>query len=237
MIMAFDWQSLLLDLNKLVLAAFMGGAIGFERETHGQRAGFRTNLLISLGACLVMLLSLNMHQMFAAVSSRSVLRVDPALMASFALAGMGFFCARVVVRGKGGVSGLTSAVGLWLSTVIGLSAGAGYVIPAFFTTLISLLVLFSFRPIMAIIRPDAYSDLTLSFTNRRNTLKRVLEILSDYPEISIGFINYKRNIIRKTVVYRLGLKSKEDLPWEEISIRLQEIQGLQEIEWEESKAP
>ena len=46
------------DLAKLALATFTGAAIGFERESHGQATGLRTNILVCIGACLMMLLSL-----------------------------------------------------------------------------------------------------------------------------------------------------------------------------------
>ncbi len=53
-----DLNSILTAAGKLFLAALMGGLIGFERETHGQSAGFRTILLICLGSCLMMMISL-----------------------------------------------------------------------------------------------------------------------------------------------------------------------------------
>ena len=52
------------DLAKLALATFTGAAIGFERESHGQATGLRTNILVCIGACLMMLLSLHMETLF-----------------------------------------------------------------------------------------------------------------------------------------------------------------------------
>ena len=59
------------DVVKLILAAVVGSIIGFERETHGQAAGLRTNVLVCTGACLLMMLSLHMEHMFrASISMR-----------------------------------------------------------------------------------------------------------------------------------------------------------------------
>ena len=44
-------------LGKIMLAGLLGGIIGYEREAHGQAAGFRTNIMVALGACLMMMLS------------------------------------------------------------------------------------------------------------------------------------------------------------------------------------
>ena len=119
------------DLVKLVLASLMGAAIGFERESHGQAAGIRTNILVCTGACLMMLLSLHMEEMFRALSvADSVVRLDPGRIASYAIASMGFLGAGAIIKGKGSIKGLTTAAGLWLVTGIGLSTGAGFVIPA-----------------------------------------------------------------------------------------------------------
>jgi putative Mg2+ transporter-C (MgtC) family protein len=52
----WDWHHIGLTLGKILIAAILGGAVGFERESHGQAAGFRTNLLVSIGACLMMML-------------------------------------------------------------------------------------------------------------------------------------------------------------------------------------
>ena len=80
-----DWYGILLDFGKLLLAAFVGGAIGFERESHGQAAGFRTYLIVCAGACLMMLLSLHMEELFRLLDvNKSVVRLDPGRIAPHA---------------------------------------------------------------------------------------------------------------------------------------------------------
>ena len=69
----------------------VGAAIGFEREAHGQAAGLRTFILVSVGACLMMMLSLEMEEIHRHLAvDQSVVRLDPARIASYAIASMGF---------------------------------------------------------------------------------------------------------------------------------------------------
>ena len=113
------------DTGKLLLAAIVGGSIGFEREAHGQAAGFRTYIIVCVGSCLMMLLSLHIEELYRQLSDQSTVRLDPGRIASYAIASMGFLGAGAIIKGKGSVRGLTTAAGLWVVTGIGLSIGAG----------------------------------------------------------------------------------------------------------------
>lgn len=233
------WHDSLEWLGKLFLAAVLGGSIGFERESHGQSAGFRTNILVTVGACLMMMVSLHMEELFRYLDqSKSVVRLDPGRIASYAIASMGFLGAGAIIKGRGTVRGLTTAAGLWLVTGVGLAVGAGYYLPATYTTLISLLILYNLRFFKFLFTHDIFTILCVTCTNCDKPLKRIKEILSDYPSIEVRFINYQQNIAENTASYRLRLCSKEDLPWGQIVGRLtNEISGVVEIGWEESDVP
>ena len=161
----WDWQHISLDVFKLVIAAAVGGAIGFEREAHGQAAGLRTFILVSVGACLMMMLSLEMEEFYRHLSvDQSVVRLDPARIASYAIASMGFLGAGAIITGKGSVRGLTTAAGLWLVTGLGLAIGAGYFFPALFAALMSLVILYGLRLIQEGLCPRCihHPDLEIS---------------------------------------------------------------------------
>ena len=103
------------DIGKLLLAAAVGGAIGFEREAHGQAAGFRTYLIVGVASCLMMLLSLHIEELYRALSvDKSVVRLDPGRIASYAIASMGFLGAGAIIKGKGSVRGLYPVLGRYL---------------------------------------------------------------------------------------------------------------------------
>jgi putative Mg2+ transporter-C (MgtC) family protein len=124
-----------LDLEmflRLLLATFLGGVIGFQRERSGKEAGLRTNMLICLGSALFTVLSI-----YAFPGS------DPARIAAGIATGIGFIGAGVILRQGGGiVVGLTSAATIWVVAGIGVAAGAGLYIIAPSATVLALIILF-----------------------------------------------------------------------------------------------
>jgi putative Mg2+ transporter-C (MgtC) family protein len=233
----WDWQHVSWDLAKLVIAAVIGGAIGFEREAHGQAAGLRTYILVSVGACLMMMLSMEMEHFYRHLSvDQSVVRLDPARIASYAIASMGFLGAGAIITGRGTVRGLTTAAGLWLVTGIGLAIGAGYLLPAIFATLVSLVILYGLRQLKKIFSHDEHTIMTLKFDGTTRPMDRIREILEG-NEVNIQFINYKIDMPSNITTYRLRLESKDDLYWGHIVKCLSDTKGLQEISWEEGEVP
>lgn len=232
-----DLHEALRELGQLLIAALLGGAIGFERETHGQAAGVRTNILICVGSCLLMILSLHMEEIFRHLNVESTVRLDPGRIASYAIASMGFLGAGAIIKGRGSVRGLTTAAGLWLVTGIGLTVGAGLMFPAVASTLISLVVLYGLRRLKPLVSRDIYTILTLRFSDNSNALDDVIKIFADFPEITIQFINAFQNIEAQVTTYRLRLESKELMNRNTITEKLFHVRGLEELSWEEGNVP
>ncbi len=225
------------ELARLLIAACVGAAIGFERETHGQAAGLRTFILVTVGACLMMMLSLEMAEIHRYLAvDQSVVRLDPSRIASYAIASMGFLGAGAIITGKGSVRGLTTAAGLWLATGIGLAIGAGYLIPALSATFISMIILYGLRLIKKIFAHDLYTILTLRYDGGQDPLDRVKQILADH-QIHIQFINYKLIPASNSQTYCLRLQSKDSIPINHLLTTFSESEGLQEIDWQEGEVP
>ncbi len=233
----WEWQQVSWELSKLFYAALIGGAIGFERESHGQAAGLRTNILVCVGACLMMMLSLHMEEIFRHYSvDQSVVRLDPARIASYAIASMGFLGAGAIIQGRGTVRGLTTAAGLWLVTGMGLAIGAGFLIPALFATAVSLVILYGLRRIKALFAHDLHTILTLKFNGMEKTLDEVKQWLAA-AQVSVQFINYKLEPPENTVTYRLRLLSKDDISWKELVSKISGAEDLLEMDWTEAEVP
>jgi putative Mg2+ transporter-C (MgtC) family protein len=112
-------------LIRLVVAAALGGAIGLERELRDHEAGFRTHLLVSLGACVFTLVSAYAWTDWT-FSTASGVVFDPTRIAAQIVTGIGFLGAgAIIVRGIS-VRGLTTAATLWVVAAIGMAAGTGY---------------------------------------------------------------------------------------------------------------
>jgi putative Mg2+ transporter-C (MgtC) family protein len=232
-----DWQHITGELMRLVIAAGLGAAIGFERETHGQAAGLRTFILVSVGACLMMMLSLEMVELHRHLAvDQSVVRLDPARIASYAIASMGFLGAGAIITGKGSVRGLTTAAGLWLVTGLGLSIGAGYLIPALFAALISLIILYALRLIKKVFAHDLFTILILRYHGVPNPLDRVREILKRH-HTTVQSIQFKLEPPNDLRTYRFRLQSKDTVEFEDLIKSLSETEGLQEIHFQEGEVP
>ena len=120
---------------RLVMATFLGGLIGFERERLGKEAGFRTHTLVSLGSALVMIVSIEVFEIY-----KNVATVDPSRIAAQVVSGIGFLGAGAIIRFPQGVRGLTSAAGIWSVSGIGLACGIAQYKPAIMTTLLTLVI-------------------------------------------------------------------------------------------------
>ena len=119
----FSFLSILL---RLLLAMLFGGVIGLERGRKRRAAGFRTYMLVCLGAALTMLLSQYLHRMLNTVWSGAALTIDVSRISAQVINGIGFLGAgTIIVTGRQQVKGLTTAAGLWASACMGIAIGAG----------------------------------------------------------------------------------------------------------------
>lgn len=103
---------------RLFAATVAGGIIGIERERHSQPAGFRTHILVTLGAALIMIISTTKY-------APGTVGNDPMRLASQVVSGIGFLGAGTILKEGPTIRGLTSATGLWVCAAIGLAFGAG----------------------------------------------------------------------------------------------------------------
>lgn len=124
---------------RLIIATFLGGLIGFEREVHGKEAGVRTYALVCLGSALVMTISLQIYESYKAVAS-----VDPSRIAAQVVSGIGFLGAGAIIRFPQGIRGLTTAAGIWAVSGVGLACGLGRYHLAGLATILILIILIVF---------------------------------------------------------------------------------------------
>ena len=126
----------LIEVMRLIAAALLGGVIGLERQQRHKSAGLRTHILVSLGSCLVMLIS---YKLYAGV--QGLTNADPARLAAQVVSGIGFLGAGTIMKEGLTIKGLTTAASLWVVAGVGLAVGAGYYVGAVTTTVLSVLAL------------------------------------------------------------------------------------------------
>lgn len=123
---------------RIIIAAILGGAIGLEREYRAKEAGFRTHFLVGLGSALFMVIS---QYGFGDALNAFHTSFDPSRIASQVVTGIGFIGAGTIIFQKHMVKGLTTAAGLWVTSAIGLTAGAGMYMLSVTATILVLLCL------------------------------------------------------------------------------------------------
>lgn len=140
-------------LTRILIAALLGGLVGLERDKHGRAAGLRTHLLVSLGAGVFTVLSLQL----AGARGTS----DPGRIAAQIVTGIGFLGAGVILKAGGSVRGLTTAACLWTAAGIGMAAGAGEFALAAATTALALLGLIILKFFERTYAKDSYRTLSV----------------------------------------------------------------------------
>lgn len=125
---------------RLLLALLLGSVVGAERKHKGQVAGIRTFALISMGACLAMLLSIYVPQEYMGLKNG-----DPGRIAAQVITGIGFLGGGAMIQQRGAVRGLTTAAGIWITAIIGMAVGVGMYISSIVCTLLIFLVIVGFN--------------------------------------------------------------------------------------------
>ncbi len=139
--MEFLVSSQIRIILQLLLAAFLGGLIGLEREYKGKEAGLQTYSLVALGTCLFTVITFELFNFFI---NKEGINFDPSRIIQAIAIGIGFIGAGVIFRQTSGVVGLTTAAGLWTTAAIGVAIGVNLYFLAIFATFLALLVLSGF---------------------------------------------------------------------------------------------
>jgi putative Mg2+ transporter-C (MgtC) family protein len=133
---------------RLLGAAFLGGLIGFEREYHDQPAGFRTHILVTVGAALFTLVGAYGAAEFVGAEG---FRFDPTRVAAQVVTGIGFLGAGAILRQGINVRGLTTAASIWVTASIGVAVALGFWEAGVITTAITLVSLLFLRPVQRVV--------------------------------------------------------------------------------------
>ncbi|MDX1688333.1 MAG: MgtC/SapB family protein [Candidatus Promineifilaceae bacterium] len=134
--------------GRVTLAAILGGIIGIEREWRGRPAGFRTNILIAIGACLFTVLSIEGFPLNGSSAQ------DTARVAAQIVSGVGFLGAGALLQTRNKTKGMTTAATIWLVAAIGMAVGTGAYFLAVFTTLLTAAVLQLLRPVSKMVEEE-----------------------------------------------------------------------------------
>jgi putative Mg2+ transporter-C (MgtC) family protein len=138
-----SWLAFEVIAARLLLAATLGGIIGFEREWRDRPAGLRTHILVCLSAAAIAVLTIEITHLPA--FEDDAIRIDPIRLVEAVTAGVAFLAAGLIVFARGEIHGLTTGAGMWLAGAVGLACGLGFWQIALVATLLAVIVLAALR--------------------------------------------------------------------------------------------
>lgn len=190
----------------ILCAAALGSLIGLERELHGQPAGLRTHMILSVGAALAAILSISFSQDI----SNPNLPSDPARIVAQVVSGVGFLGAGAIINMGITVKGLTTASSLWTTAIVGIACGSQYYEIACFTSVVVLIILTVINYLESLML-TTYKTHTLKITlkDRPGIVNEIRETLTEYNVKIISLNASMPN--KKTLKLALIIKKPADL--------------------------
>jgi len=168
---------------RLLVAAALGASMGLERQIRGRPAGLRTMMLVSLGCCLVMLVSNYFAEAYGRAGPRTetILQVDPARLAYSVMAGIGFLGAGAIIKSGFSIRGLTTAATIWCVAAVGLAVGMGLYFHSLVTTMLVLLALFVLDRVEARLESSWYKTLEVVLPDEPGAVERFRAKMEQQP--------------------------------------------------------
>lgn len=172
------WEILL----RIVISIVIGGIIGYERENKNRPAGFRTHILVCLGAAVISMMQIyDMEYVAAMIKANSELapamKSDVGRLGAQVISGIGFLGAGTIIHEKGSVKGLTTAASLWAVACIGLAIGSGYYYLSVLSAISVVIVLVSLKRLEERFRVRLNSvQFQIDYTDK----EKIVQDLSDY---------------------------------------------------------
>ena len=196
-------------LGKLLIAAILGGIIGWERHRRGRPAGLRTHLLVCIGVTLMMLVSEHIFVQYQGYKNDSILRIDPARIAAQVVTGIGFLGAGTIMRSRASIRGLTTAASLWVVAGIGLAVGSGFILPAVFTTAIAIAILTLNSIVERKMKRSKYRTIKMLITGQGHFLDEITQIL-ERNSVKLKNYKFKKNIQKNEIEYDLDVQYNDE---------------------------
>ena len=209
---------------RLLLAVLLGGIIGIEREANRHPAGFRTHILVCVGACTAMMTNLYIFENIATNG-------DPARMGAQVITGVGFLGAGTILIAGRRIIGLTTAAGLWASACLGLAIGSGFYEGALLSGLIILFVL-AFLPKL---EKKIYENAFAVHLHIEMDAAEKFKSFNDYLEQNSiqsfdTYVSKSPSIIPGGISFRISIRIPKKLKRKELIDILHNAQGVYIVE-------
>ena len=226
--------SLHIIILRIFLSTIIGGIIGYERGSNNQAAGFRTHILVCLGATLISLIQeqLKINLLNYAIEnplSSQVLKTDLGRLGAQVISGIGFLGAGTIFMYGNQIRGLVTSAGIWVMAAVGMAVGAGMYVLAIIATAITVVI-----QSMLSNKYFSYLDvkvpgrLRVCMDSETKSLEKLEKILSD-KKIDIRSSNMKR---RKDeyITYIFGISMPENIDVSEVVTDISKIHSVKFVD-------
>ena len=204
---------------KLLLAGLAGGLVGLEREKHGRPAGLRTNLLVAVGSCVMVIVSEAFYTKYGGFDAQSMLRIDPSRVAAQIVTGVGFLGAGVILKEGPSVRGLTTAASLWTVAGLGMAFGMGFYSLGAIATVLVLISLTFLKKLDPIIRKDRFLTLTVTAANREGLLDELQKIFAE-RKLVVTDISSNLDLVSDELFYQLVITQQQKRVGHELTSKI-----------------
>lgn len=164
---------------RLALAVVVGGLIGYEREFKNRPAGFRTHILVCLGAAITSMIQLysiqdTTNMILAHPELATAMKVDIGRLGAQVITGVGFLGAGTIIHDKGSIKGLTTAASIWTVACIGLGIGLGYYTLTILSTVFVFIVLVFLKTFETkFFKNTNIFKLEIQYVNKKNMVEKL----------------------------------------------------------------
>lgn len=221
----FLTQDFMIMTLRVITAAVLCGLVGFEREIKRHPAGFRTHLLVGVGSCIMMLLSLYGFRPY--LHEYNNIQFDPSRIPSYVISGIGFLGTGTILVKGATVRGLTTAASIWIVAGLGLIIGVGMYAPAILTTVIVLVSLNLLNRFEVKSNKCKEMNIDIVVSKGTNCLTEVVDILEKQG------INMQQIIIedvsKNEKRYKLCTFISKEMERAKICDQLSNVNGIQQI--------
>lgn len=222
-------------IGRLLLSVGVGGLIGIERESNNRPAGFRTHILVSLGATLLTLIS---TQGF--ILARGI--ADPARLSAQIVSGVGFLGAGTIYVVGTNIKGLTTASSLWVCGGLGLAVGGGYYLGALVVLILTFVSLRLLKKVEKGTLNKRYKIVVLQCSERAGLITDIAEVLKEKDIYIKNMLIHKHEVQYnhilintsgetecQTIEFEFTLISNKNFDYKDLESMICKIEGVQRV--------
>lgn len=204
-----------------MICLFIGGLTGLEREKSNQFAGFRTHILVAIGSCITAITAVQLFTSYNAYSN-----MDPARLPAQVLSGIGFIGAGAILKNSSGITGLTTAAGIWATACIGIAIGYGQYVLGITAWVLEMITLLSLKRIDKIFFKKSSCNLYLTISN----LDAITTTFAILKECKISIKNFNINSKGEQIwTAQYDISYDRRLRIEQLESRIRDVSGILDL--------